>query len=492
MPDFGESLSPREIDVVRAVANGTSNKEIAQLLSISPNTVKVHLRNVFTKLGASSRTEAVKFAAQQGLIEGFTPDETELTQGMGGANVAEAVAIQEEAVAAAAPPIEATQPVAPGMPAEATLPIERAAPVAEAVAVPTPAAEPIPQGVRKLSRWWALLILLVPLAIFGYLNRPIQSAPSEIEASQACDETILADNWLETCAALAPKSGFALISNGLNLYQIGGQSADGVTNQAAIYDTQSRQWQSIAEKPTAVSEVSAAVLQGQIYVPGGKTASGEPTATLEVYSPAQDAWATRRALPAPISGAVTLEQAGLLYVIGGSNGSDFVDDAYVYDPSEDGWKPIASLPTPRAHAVGGIVANELFVVGGYDGNNELDVCERYNPIEDSWSTCPSMLVARGGAAAVVLFDSLYVVGGGMDAAIPYGEQYDAAKDEWQVVNLPMLEGSEGWVYLGAAAVETKLFVLGGERNNVLTDSHYVYETFPYRSFFPSVENDSEQ
>ena len=57
-------LSDREIEILRLVATGVSNKEIAYQLGISPNTVKVHLRNVFTKIGAASRTEAALTAVR--------------------------------------------------------------------------------------------------------------------------------------------------------------------------------------------------------------------------------------------------------------------------------------------------------------------------------------------------------------------------------------------------------------------------------------------
>ena len=66
-------LSDREIEILKLVATGVSNKEIAYQLGISPNTVKVHLRNVFTKIGASSRTEAAFTAVRMGLVEQLAP-----------------------------------------------------------------------------------------------------------------------------------------------------------------------------------------------------------------------------------------------------------------------------------------------------------------------------------------------------------------------------------------------------------------------------------
>jgi DNA-binding NarL/FixJ family response regulator len=63
-----EGLTKREMDVLRAAAHGQSNKAIAAILGISPQTVQVHLRNIFGKLGVGSRSEAVARAIQAGWI----------------------------------------------------------------------------------------------------------------------------------------------------------------------------------------------------------------------------------------------------------------------------------------------------------------------------------------------------------------------------------------------------------------------------------------
>ena len=64
-----DTLTLREIDVLRLLAGGNANKMIASQLSITEETVKFHVKNILSKLGASDRTHAVTVALKRGIIE---------------------------------------------------------------------------------------------------------------------------------------------------------------------------------------------------------------------------------------------------------------------------------------------------------------------------------------------------------------------------------------------------------------------------------------
>ena len=70
-PETPETLSERETEVLRLIARGQSNKEIAHALTLSEKTVKTHVSNILGKLGVPSRTQAALYAVQIGLV---TPD----------------------------------------------------------------------------------------------------------------------------------------------------------------------------------------------------------------------------------------------------------------------------------------------------------------------------------------------------------------------------------------------------------------------------------
>jgi DNA-binding NarL/FixJ family response regulator len=64
-----DSLTAREVEVLQQIVGGNRNREIAKLLGISEETVKVHVKHIMDKLGAKDRTQAIAIAVQRGIIQ---------------------------------------------------------------------------------------------------------------------------------------------------------------------------------------------------------------------------------------------------------------------------------------------------------------------------------------------------------------------------------------------------------------------------------------
>ena len=67
-PKYPAGLTTREVEVLRLVAQGLTNEQVAQRLVISPRTVDTHLTSIYSKLGVSSRSAATRYAMQHHLV----------------------------------------------------------------------------------------------------------------------------------------------------------------------------------------------------------------------------------------------------------------------------------------------------------------------------------------------------------------------------------------------------------------------------------------
>ena len=464
MAERGEPLSDRELDVLQRLAAGESNKAIADGLSISPYTVKTHLRNIYTKLDVSTRTEATTVALQKGVLR--------MTGG------------GDPVVAVDGPALES----APSMTNESL-------PVAIDDSRPeTSQQASIAQGGSVVSHRWRMLsvgllglfILLASIFLF------VQWRSGELAATEAkpfAEQPLGESKWIGSRPLPEARAGRAAAAVGLEVYIIGGELADGVSDDVRVFDTRDRTWRRAAAKPTAVSSVTAADLFGEIFVPGGLLGDGRPTAIAEAYSPSQNAWRRVAPMPRPVSGALALADGGFLYVFGGRDEDGLVQTAYVYDPAADSWRPIAPLPEPRADATGGALTGRFYVVGGTGETGALDSCIVYDPVANNWDTCPDMLQPRVGAGATVLLNKLYVIGGTADPAVGHGEVYDPNSQTWTVLNNP--PGVASWADPGVAHVETRIYALGGRVSDALSDGNLVYSPLVFQTFIPAAPSDGE-
>ena len=64
---MGTNLTARELEVLKLIAQGLKNREIADKLCISEHTVKVHLRNIYSKIGVDTKVRAALYAIKEGL-----------------------------------------------------------------------------------------------------------------------------------------------------------------------------------------------------------------------------------------------------------------------------------------------------------------------------------------------------------------------------------------------------------------------------------------
>jgi DNA-binding CsgD family transcriptional regulator/N-acetylneuraminic acid mutarotase len=440
-----EPLSERELELVRLLATGLSNKEIARELVISPNTVKVHLRNIYGKLKVASRTEASMVALRQGWIEIERSEED---------------AAQTESVSESASGSTLGEPVA----------YEVAAP---------------------LMRWQRIYLIAATLLVgVGlWLIWPRAAAPAE----PFTDRPASVPNWLPGPASRwqslaqmpAPRSRLAIVASEGRIYAIAGETAAGVSNAVDVYLPDEDTWVRGTDKPTAVSNVGAVAVDSKVYVPGGILSNEQMSDRLEIYDLRDASWDTGERLPRGICAYAISGYGGQLYLFGGWDGTSYVAWSYRYDPGSDTWEALAPMSTARAFAGAGAVRERIYVVGGFDGQDELDVCEVYDPQTDTWGVCPPMNAPRGGVGVSVIADTLYVIGGGWESYLVENEYYsplssDPTKGTWLTFPSPLLQE---WRNLGVVANETTLYAIGGWDGEYL-GVNQAYQAI-YRLYLPS-------
>jgi DNA-binding CsgD family transcriptional regulator/N-acetylneuraminic acid mutarotase len=470
MSKLGEPLSEREQEVLQCVAEGASNREIALSLTISQNTVKVHLRNIFNKLGVSSRTEAMTVAIQQGLLV------------IPGGEVEPASSLEEPEPTTREPPNPAGEAAAGQIAESGNQPASGE----------QPAITSLPRLLQRRSIIYVAILLMIALPLGLYYRS--QSGPRNPPTPEPFQETPIGEtNWLRSKPINGGRARAAVAAVGLDLYLIGGQTSQGITGSVMAYDTVRHAWQEVAAKPTAVSEASAEVLFGEIYVPGGRLPDGQPTDSVEAYSPTNGAWRTVTSLPQPVTGGLTLSDGSFLYLMGGWNGDVYLDTAYVYDVAAGNWRPLPNMKQKRAYATGEAMTGRLYVVGGYDGQSELSTCQYFDTSLVEWFDCPDMLLPRAGAGAAMVLNKLYVIGGGIEDQneVAFSEVYDPNSETWQVVNTPMLNDNSTWVHMGVTSVEVRVYAVGGQRGETLSLDNFVYAPQIYRTFIPSASAGGE-
>lgn len=494
MSDEVVQLSERERQILTLLADGATNQQIAHNLGISINTVKVHVRNIFGKVGAASRTEATVYAIRHGLVQ--------VADVPPAAASAAAPTANDASSAPVAPPASAAAPTAPTpvtlAPAEQTRP-------------PSPAPSPAAPAQRSMLGHPSLVAaiigvvgLLLAVVLFSVLNpssvfnqnTATNAAPTSAPAATTAGDTAAAPtavppannatlplnpagpefSWQQLDEPPVNTSAAATTNLQGLLLVIGGTTPNGTTRDAWRYDPDNEAWRPIAPRPIAASFAHAAELNGLVYVPGGAIAPNDVSAALDVYDPRTDSWQTAATMPAPRSGYALASLNGLLYLFGGFDGEDYHDNVWQYDPVADAWRELAPMPEPRAFGSAAVSGGRIVLVGGENATGALTQNVVYIPAVNAaeeeaggtWQTdvLASLPGERTRFSMVNLGDYLVLVGGETEAA-PLA--YNLRTATWQTFAEP--SGVTG-VAPAVVVRDSALLVLSGNLPDAVPPALY--------------------
>jgi len=421
------TLSLREQEVLQLAAKGLTNREIAQSLSISPNTVKVHLRNIFEKAGVASRTEAALYGMEHGIVTvpGVTDD----------------VMVERFSVF---------------------------------------------KTMNKFRWVWVAMVLL--LVAFGVTFTANVLLPAPTLEIPAFLDT--AERWKQLAPMPEYRVGMAIIAYDGDIYALAGEGRDGVAQEVFRYLPNEDRWEKLSEKPTPVTDAQGVLIGERIYIPGGRLANSTPTDILEIYDPREDSWENGANLPKAISAYALADFEGKLYLFGGWDGKDVLADVYVYDPGEDVWDEGTRMAIPREEAGAVVLADKIVLLGGRNDGGALKDVKAYFPSrdynsEDPWDIFPELPESLFDFGVVSISDRILIIGGktlenskSEEIAI-----YQFDNDRWS-----LLESETDFInpQLSLEQIGSQIYLLFTDDEGVRTRL-WRYTAFYYEIFVPFVQ-----
>lgn len=338
---------------------------------------------------------------------------------------------------------------------------------------------------RTWHRVW-LRGVVAALAVIGMVGL-VTGLPTPSALAQA-DEA-----WGERAPMLLPRSEASVAELNGKIYFIGGYPGARITSDSVqVYDPQTDSWELGPPLPLPLHHTMASVANGRLYVIGGE--AGNPTAGESVFQTGvymleegADAWQTKAPMPTARSGGGSAVIDGKIYVAGGRppRGSDLA----VYDPASDAWTVLPEIPTQRNHLGVAAIDGLLYVAGGRFGggvgSEMTDIMEIFDPATSTWRGGAPLLAPRAGVTSVVANGCLYLIGGEGNDAHPMGvydlnERYDPSTNSWSTA-APLPLAMHG--ITGAAFLDGLIYVPGGATRRGVSGQDV---TLKLQTFRPSI------
>jgi len=365
----GNSLSDREQEILQLVATGLTNREIAQKLTISPNTVKVHLSNIFEKINVSSRTEATLYGIEHGIV-----DVPGVENGESQPSVQEVI---KKYIWIIIPIVILALAFLVSLGRDLFFPSPTPTPVALAN-VPDRWQElaPMPEARKEMAA----------VAYDGNVYAIAGEGPEGVSGSvfrYLTDE----DRWEALSDKPTPVADVKGVLVGEKIYVPGGRLADGQpTDILEVYDPRRGTWEQKASLPIKVSGYALADFEGQIYLFGGWDGEKVLDTALR-YDPQEDQWDEVTPMPTARAYAGAAEAGGKIYVIGGWDGEFELHLTETFVPERDrigesSWEMEVPTPEDIHNIQPQSIADLIFAIGQKDHRNIVIV--QLNTQTKSW------------------------------------------------------------------------------------------------------------
>ncbi len=223
------------------------------------------------------------------------------------------------------------------------------------------------------------------------------------------------DAWLYKGNMLTPGWNLNLAAIDTVDYAIG---CDPFLDRLESYHGERNTWLQLAPMPTGRQHSNCAVVNGKIYVMGGRTDWSTLSDKNEAYDPVSNSWQTKQPLPKPTENPILAAIDNKIYALCG-------DTLRIYDPATDKWSTAPHAPQWVSVMFGSAVIEHYFIIpGGQNQSNKaLAKVQIYDTDKREWISTTPLPIANQLGGIAVLNDEIYIIGGSDSNFEKYNQVY---------------------------------------------------------------------